>query len=142
MSRQLGFPHAVLRWGVVIWVLVATLWGCARPEESVTFNDAYLEHHVIEQMRKEKISFRRVGHTIWYKHRESDEVTKIFDRVLKDRPLRYDFARRGDQQEFVRLLRSKGIENMVSMTNEGIYSVYVGKEKIEIAQEIFRNIGQ
>lgn len=114
----------------------------AETDQSISFKDPFLKAQVVSALRAEQVRYIEEGDTIWFSTRDSALVDKLFREAVQNRPVHYKFTNQKDRQEFVALLRQRGIEPLVTAGEDGEFVVMVKRSDLETAGKAFDSFVQ
>ena len=109
-------------------------------EQSILFYDDYLKNNVVSGLNREGIEYRIEGKSVWYLIDHKDEVKKIYEDALINRPIEYKFYDLEKQRRFVSLLESEGVNPLVKNEAGGVAYVYIRKKSRIAAEKVFEQI--
>lgn len=109
-------------------------------EQSILFHDDYLKDYVVSGLNRNGIEYRVEGESVWYLIEHKDEVKKIYEGALFNRPIEYKFYDLEKQRRFVSLLEGEGVSPLVKSKENGVVYVYVQKESRIVAEKVFEQI--
>lgn len=123
----------------ILILLCLAFAACGRaPEQSISFQDSYIQSETVRKLKEEGVEFREKENAIWYSTKDAHQVLHINRQVISSRPVRFQFENSQKRDNFTRLLMDAKI-HFDALPHEGDgYLVLVPAEHQEPAQRIFQ----
>jgi hypothetical protein len=127
---------------LILFILISSFFLIAcgsddQQEKSMIFYDQFLKREMIKRLDEKKIEYRKKGDAIWYSITLANEVNKIYEDVLAQRPVEYKFYDQEMLTSFTSLLQERGVNFELISDENGTY-VYIPKEHQKLAEKILK----